>query len=134
MADYLSPYFYRIYIIFSKETTILRVIEIFHTLIMERYLSGWATQVPRSSLCITFIRITSMTNYSIVVKDANLPSIIDKVVYNPVKQNWLRVPLMLISNRDEINRTRTAVYHHPDFGDTVVRLVPSLFHYESSAN
>lgn len=75
-----------------------------------------------------------MTNYSIVVKDTNLPSIIDKVVYNPVKQNWLRVPLMLISNRDEINRTGTAVYHHPDFGDTVVRLVPSLFHYESSAN
>lgn len=75
-----------------------------------------------------------MTNYSIVVKDTNLPSIIDKVVYNPVKQNWLRVPLMLISNRDEINRTRTAVYYHPDFGDTVVKLVPSLFHYESSAN
>lgn len=74
-----------------------------------------------------------MLNYSIVVKNENLPKFIDRIIFDPIRVELVRVPLMLISSQKYISRTRQAVYHHPKYGNTVVRLVPTLFHLEKES-
>lgn len=81
----------------------------------------------------TLMGVNCMLNYSIVVKNENLPKFIDRIIFDPIRHELVRVPLMLISSQKDISRTRQAVYHHPKYGDTVVRLVPTLFHLEKES-